>query len=100
MMEGTESKYRIPLFDGTNFGNWKFRMETLFNELDLTEFTQKAYTEMVIFAETDQVDERSAKQSKLDAYQKNDKKCRSHIIQRIAHSHLEYVKDKNNVFEI
>ena len=38
---------------GTNFENWKFRMETLLNELDLTEFIQKAYMEMVVFADTD-----------------------------------------------
>jgi len=32
MVNETE-KYRISLFDGTNFDNWKFRMETLLREL-------------------------------------------------------------------
>ena len=47
MIDGTE-KYRIPLFDGTNFDNWKFRNETLLNEMNLLEFLESLYTAMVL----------------------------------------------------
>lgn len=30
-----KEKYQIPLFDGTTYGNWKFRTETLLDELYL-----------------------------------------------------------------
>lgn len=36
-------KYKILLLDGTNFGNWKFRMETLLNELELLESVREPY---------------------------------------------------------
>jgi hypothetical protein len=32
-----EQKTRINLFDGTNFNNWKFRMEVLLDQLELLE---------------------------------------------------------------
>lgn len=47
-----EKKYRIPLFDGNNFSNWKFRMEVLLKEKDLLEFTQKPDNEIVEAAAT------------------------------------------------
>ena len=54
-------KYRIPLFDGSNFGNWKFRIETLLTELELLELTEKPYTERVEFLATDRPEEKLLK---------------------------------------
>lgn len=75
-------RYRIPLFDGLNFNNWKFRMETLLSELDLLVFVEKNYNQKVKY---------------LEELQKRDKKCRSQII---ADNHLEYVKDKNSAYDM
>lgn len=33
--EAEQEKYKIPLFDGSNYENWKFRMECLLDEKDL-----------------------------------------------------------------
>lgn len=48
-----EDRYKVPLFDGTNFSNWKFRMETLLDEHDLTDFIEKSVTQMVELRTTD-----------------------------------------------
>ena len=48
-----EDRYKIPLFDGMNFSNWKFRMETLLDEWDLLSVVEHEYTSMVTFEETD-----------------------------------------------
>lgn len=93
-----DEKYRIPLFDGNNFSNWKFRMETLLEEQDLLEFTKKPHTEMITFAVSGApTSTESAQQQSLV---KKDKKCKSQIIQRIADSHLEYAKDKETAFDL
>lgn len=52
-MADAVEKYRIPLFDGTNFSNWKFRLETLLTELELAELVEKPYTEQVTFLPAD-----------------------------------------------
>lgn len=58
-------KYKIPLFDGSNFGNWKFRMETLLNELELLEFVRQPYCSMVEFHARDITEETARKQKEL-----------------------------------
>lgn len=58
-MAESEEKYRIPLFDGLNFDNWKFWMETLLIELDLLGFVEEKYTDTVVFAEKDTAEQRT-----------------------------------------
>lgn len=93
-------KYRIPLFDGTNFDNWKFRIETLLNEMDLLDLLEISYTDMVKLEQGDTAQQRREKGAKIQANKKRDRKCKSHIIRRIADSHLEYAKDKKTAFEL
>lgn len=93
-------KYKIPLFDGTNFGNWKFRMETLLNELDLLEFIRRPYYSGLEPFEGDTAAESTRKEKKINELEKRDRKCRSQIIQRVADSHLEYVKDCDSAHAI
>jgi hypothetical protein len=40
-MASEEEKFRVPAFDGTNYSNWKFRIETLLDEKELLEYIQK-----------------------------------------------------------
>ena len=39
-----DEKVKVPLFDGTNSDNWKFRMLTLLEELELEEFVERDFT--------------------------------------------------------
>ncbi|KAF2889053.1 hypothetical protein ILUMI_17120 [Ignelater luminosus] len=96
-----EEKYRIPLFDGTNFSNWKFRMEVLLEEMDLAQFLEGPYTDMVKFDEKkkgETAEEKTEREKKLVQLEK--KKCKSQIIRRMGDSHLEYAKDKENSYEL
>lgn len=93
-------KYRVPLFDGTNFNNWKFRIETLLTELDLITYIEKSYKEMVEILDEDTAQQQNVKEATLAEHKKKDRKCRSQIIQRIADSHLEYAKDQETAFDI
>lgn len=99
-MASEVEKYRIPLFDGTNFSNWKFRIETLLNEMDLSSYVEEPYFEKVQIFETDNDAQRAEKEKQLATHSKRDRKCKSQIIQRIADSHLEYAKDKQTAFEL
>lgn len=94
-----EEKYKIPLFDGTNFNNWKFRMETLLDDLDLLELLQEPLNDSIQNIENS-ADPAEEKAWKTDALRKKDKKCKSQIVQRMADSHLEYVKDRATAHEI
>lgn len=93
-------KYRIPLFDGTNFNNWKFRMQTLLEKMDLYKYVEEPYTNKVEFLESDTAEQRTEKERRLAQLEKRDRKCKSQIIQRIADSHLEYAKDKQTAFNL
>jgi hypothetical protein len=35
-----DDKNKVPLFDGSNFSNWKFRMKTLLDDLDLLDILE------------------------------------------------------------
>lgn len=85
-----EEKYKISLFDGSNFNNWKFRMEKLLDELDLLEIVRKPI-EVVTIATTDTDPVRAGKEKKIEQLKKKNKKCKSQI---------EYVKDKESAHEI
>lgn len=81
----------IANFDGTNFSNWKFRIETRLEELDLLTFVNTHLSDLY-------TDEMTAdEQEKL---RKKDSRCKSQIIQRIADSHLEYAKDGVRTLEL
>ncbi|KAK9743562.1 hypothetical protein QE152_g8491 [Popillia japonica] len=109
-----EEKYKIPLFDGSNYNNWKYRMEILLEELELKEFIQTDVNEMIGAEENDSKKEvkefiqtdvnemigAEENDSKKEDFLKRDRKCKSHIIMRIADSHLEYVKDQHTAFDM
>ena len=63
-------------------------------ELELLELTERPYTERVTILPADKTAEKEKKEKLLVEWAKKDRKCRFQIIQRIADSYLEYVKDK------
>jgi len=85
-----DEKYKISLFDGTNYSNWKFRMQVLLEEHDLIDFINKS-----LDIHTGDLPAETAQAITL---QKKDRRCKSFITQRIADSHLKYVKEKATAF--
>jgi hypothetical protein len=83
-MEDNRTTYKIPLFDGRNFSNWKYRVGILLDEKDLKIFIKKSLNE--ILEETT-----AEKQCEV---KKNEKKCISILVQTLHDSQLENVKDK------
>lgn len=83
-----DDRTRIPRFDGTNFSNWKFRIETYLDEKDLLKYVEQ---------DLSSISEGSAGQS---SHTTREKKCRSIIIQYIADNQLEHVKDKKHAKDV
>lgn len=79
-----DDKYKIPLFDGNNYGNWKFRMETFLEAKDLLQCIKMEQDDLENNADN----------------KKRDLKCKSQIVQSIADTHLEYIKDCKTSREI
>lgn len=68
-----DEKYKVPLFDGSNYSNWKFRMQILLEEHDLVDLVDKELNTLII--------ELSAATAAVQAplFRKNDRKCKSLI---------------------
>jgi len=89
-----DEKYKIPLFDETNYSNWKFRMQVLLEEHDLIDCVNKPLDMLMEDLSAETADTQAI------TLRKRDRRCKSSIIQRIADSHLEYVKEKATAFEM
>lgn len=75
---------KIVQFNGTNFGNWKYRLSVLLDERGLKNYIEEDLAEILQAAEADQ----------RNAIRLEEKKCVSLLVQSIHDSQLEYVKDK------
>ncbi|KAF2903238.1 hypothetical protein ILUMI_02952 [Ignelater luminosus] len=97
-MAGGEERY-IPLFDGNNFDNWKFRLRVLLEEKDYLECLDGIDSSYNIIDSDDTVT-KAVKTKQLQDFLKKDHKCKSIITQSVADSHLEYIKDKHTAKEM
>jgi hypothetical protein len=86
MSEDNEVKYRVPLFDGKNYGNWKFRMQNLLGELELLNSVEREYTTGLEVLAKDSQSVKKQKEVVLFEKRKQVRICHSQIIQRIADS--------------
>lgn len=84
-MSHLESTQKVKQFDGTNFSNWKYRVGILLEEKNLEKFL-KDPLETLLGATTDE--------KVKDKLKSDEKKCKSILVQCIADSQLEYIKDK------
>jgi hypothetical protein len=81
-----EEKYRIPLFDGNNYPDWKFSMTVYLGEMDLLSHTETLLSELLEeYPEPENIDAaaEAAVRTARNGLIQNDKKCKSRIIQRI-----------------
>lgn len=95
-MEKDSDAVRVPLFDGTNYPSWKFRMLVVLEEHEMTECIEEevAEVETLRVSATDNESVKAAKLVALEARKKKDRKCKSILISRISDSQLEYVQDQ------
>lgn len=97
-MEEEVKSLRIKPFDGSGFNNWSFRVRAYLQQLEVlhcieTEAEEEAFWDIL---DTEAEAVKAEKKRKRAARVREDNKCRSVLIQTIADSHLEYVKDKDS----
>lgn len=80
-----DERYKIPLFDGSNFSNWLFRVKVLLDVIDLNKFIENDLSDL---------EEKCSDNAEKEKLILSGKKCKAFIVQKIADSHLEYIKDK------
>lgn len=100
---GDDEKFlKIKPFDGTGFKNWKFRMLSFLEQLEIAHCVEKETEEEDFWQilEADTVAVKKEKEEKKANRKKQDNKCRSVLIGAVADSHLEYIKDKRSPKEI
>ena len=95
----SDDKNKVPPFDGTNYSNWKFRMETLLDEMDLLDVIQEQLDELIQNIQDSQ-EAAQIKATKEENIRRKEKRCKSQIVQRVADTHLEYIKEKGTAYEI
>lgn len=82
MASSMYEKHGITQFDGKNYDHWKFRMLIILEHSDVLKCIEQEHVN------TD------------EAFLKMDRKCKNIIVQCIANSHLEYIKDKKTAFQM
>jgi sucrose-6-phosphate hydrolase SacC (GH32 family) len=99
MAEDNEERFKVSLFDGNNYENWKFRMECFLDEKNLQTLvkSEPLYEEP---AEGENAQQLAARQQRNDALPKKDKRCKNMIVQKIAESHIEYAMNKVSAYEV
>lgn len=96
MEEERAERVFLPLFDGTNFAAWKFRMLILLEEHELVECVQNFAADVPELQDAAD-DSEAVKKTKKEAREKRkkmDRKCKSLLVSRIHDSQLEYIQDK------
>lgn len=98
MEEEKQDRVFLPVFDGSNFSAWKFRMLVLLEEHELVECVQR-YAADVDELKDDPADTQEQKNRKANQREKRakkDRRCKSLLVGRIHDSQLEYVRDKQH----
>jgi hypothetical protein len=102
-MASEEDKFKVSVFDGTNYSNWKFQIEMLSDEKELLKYIQKPLHDILAEFNVLQADspaEKDRKERQQVTIRKYDKKCKNLIVQRNADSYLECVKEKATAYEV
>lgn len=90
-----ENRFRVPLFDGQNYDDWKFRMQVFLRKEDVLELAEKGIAslqEPLLDHEDDTDRVRRRKEEAREEVRRKDLKCINFIVSRVADSQLEYLK--------
>lgn len=82
---------KIPLFNGTGFSNWRFRIQSVMDEKNLTAF---------LTTKLDKLLEKAKDDKEKEELKKKEKQCKNIIVQSIHDDQLENVKDKKTAKEM
>ncbi|KAK9659702.1 hypothetical protein QE152_g41605, partial [Popillia japonica] len=66
-----DDKYKIPLFNGNNFSNWKFRIEVFLEEKDLKECLEERKDIYNVTSEMQEEDKKVAEALLKERIRKN-----------------------------
>lgn len=88
----------LPLFDGTNFAAWKFRMKILLEEHELEECIRTYAAEVAELQDLvgDTAEVKLQKKTARERRSKKDRRCKSLLVSRIHDTQLEYIQDKQH----
>ncbi|XP_052562346.1 uncharacterized protein LOC128092489 [Culex pipiens pallens] len=91
---------KIWLLNGTNYGNWKFRMEVLLEDKGLLHCVQ-APLDLAGLAEleSDSANDKQRKRALRAERVAEDRSCRNLLVNRIAEDQLDHVKDARSAKE-
>lgn len=81
----------IPLFDGINYNNWYYRLETHLDEKDLVKFIKEDLNTLL---------EKTVGEDAKNKLQTDEKKCKSIIVKSTHDSQLECIKGKETAKEM
>ena len=96
MEEEQHDRHFLPLFDGSNYAAWKYRMTILLEERELLEciLTNADTVEELIDQTGDSAEVLARKTSDREKRAKRDRKCKSLLVSRVQDSQLEYIHDQ------
>lgn len=85
------NRNRIPLFEGNNFNNWRFRVESALDERDLLVYIQSDINGLLTAA---------ANNTEREKIRKEEKACKNIIVQSVHDCQLENIKGKSSAKEM
>lgn len=88
MKMSEDNSLKFSRFDGTNFSNWKYRIQILLDEKDLLKYIERDLQTLL------------ADGSQQSHHTTKEKKAKSLLIQYISDGQLEYVKDYKRAKDI
>lgn len=99
----SEERTKIPLFDGKNYNDWRFRMEVHLDKDDMLDFVNKGFAELTKQFEVVPADNANVKKRKEESIvelTRKDKRCKNSIIERLGDEVLEVVKGKTHAYDV
>jgi len=85
------NKMGISLFDGTNYNNWYYRLDTYLDEKDLVKFIKKDLKSLL---------EEVVGEDAKNKLRTDEKKCKSTIVKSTHDNQLECIKGKETAKEM
>lgn len=83
MLSNEEDKYKVPLFDGSHFNIWKFRIKAIrLDQHELLKYVNNNYKNIVIIKDTDSVAQKATKWKQLIIHKKKAEKVNLWLFRR------------------